>query len=127
MIAPLEKVKGMALIPHACVLCANNPVEEQTGEQQEAIFAPGVDVNWGDSVYICKSCVEIMADLFGRVTVEGFDKLTEKYETLKVEHEILEVNHERAKSLLARIGEGKKALKEAQEENKNRKREKVNS
>jgi hypothetical protein len=125
MIAPLEKVKGMALIPHACVLCANNPVEEQTGEQQEAIFAPGVDVNWGDSVYICKSCVEIMADLFGRVTVEGFDKLTEKYETLREDHEALKKQHECAKALLDRIKDGKAALKEAQGQTRKHTKEKV--
>src|SRR6266571_3292992 len=100
MIAPLEVVKGMAEIPHHCVICGSNPMDEITGEQQEAIFAPGVDVNWGDSVYLCKSCVEIMADLFGRVTKEGFDKLTAKHEKLKEEHARLQDQHERAKALL---------------------------
>lgn len=111
MIAPLELTKGMPLIPHACVLCANNPVDEQTGGQQEAVFAPGVDVNWGDSVYICDSCCQIIADLKGRVTVEGFDKLEAENEKLKKAYSKLEKDHEKAKALLDRIADGKAAVK----------------
>lgn len=112
MIAPLEVVKGMELTPQACVLCANNPVDEATGEQQDAIFAPGVDVNWGNAVYICASCVEIMADLWGRVTKEGFDKLTTEYEALLEQHEHLETEHEKAKALLERVADGRRAEKQ---------------
>lgn len=112
MIAPLEIVKGMALTPQACVLCANNPVDEATGEQQEAIFAPGVDVNWGDSVYICDSCCQIIADLKGRVTTEGFDKLTARYDELLQEHIDLEEKHEKAKAFIERIKDGNKAVKD---------------
>lgn len=122
MIAPLEVVEGMELTPQSCVLCSNNPVHEVTGEQQKAIFAPGVDVNWGDSVYICWSCAHIIADLLERVTVEGFDQLTTKYENLKVAHEELKANHERARALLDRIKDGKAAIQEARED---KKREKV--
>jgi hypothetical protein len=122
MIAPLELVKGMELTPQACVLCGNNPIDENTGEQQDAVFAPGVDVDWGSSVYICKSCGELIADLFGRVTKEGFDRLTTKYEKLKGEHEKLQDQHERAKALLDRIRDGRAAVRENKAQTK---REKV--
>ena len=105
----------MELIPHHCMLCSNNPVDENTGEQQEAIFAPGVDYDWGSSAYICKSCVEIMADLFDRVTVEGFDKLTDKYEALKKAYEKLEAKHEKAKKFIERIQDGGRAAKAVKE------------
>src|SRR6185312_2959919 len=94
MIALLEVTKGMPLIPHNCILCANNPVDENTGEQQEAIFAPGVDVNFGDAVYICASCAEIISDLRGRVTKEGFARLEAKHNKLKEDHEELEEKYE---------------------------------
>lgn len=110
MIAPLELVKGMELIPQACVLCANNPVDEITGEQQEHIFAPGVDVNWGDSVYICNSCGHIIADLLGRTTVEGFDRLEAENEGLKKAYAKLEEKHEKAKAFIERIKDGGKAI-----------------
>ena len=112
MIALLELVKGMELTPNSCVLCANNPVDEVSGEQQDAIFAPGVDVNWGDSVYICKSCGEIIADLLGRVPKSGFDKLQERHEQLKEKHEKLVRQHARARELLDRVKDGKQAEKQ---------------
>lgn len=113
MIAPLEVQKGMELPPQACVLCGNNPVDDITGEQLPVIFAPGVDVDWGGSVYICWSCTNIIADLAGRVTVAGFDALTEKYEELKNDHEALEEAYERDTKLVRQIREGQAAVKTA--------------
>lgn len=112
-VANLEVVRGMKLPPNHCVLCSNNPADEITGEQLQAIFAPGVDVNWGDSVYICWGCTEIIADLAGRVTVEGFDKLNKKYQDLTEAYNTLVGEHNKAKSLIERIQDGQKAVKEA--------------
>lgn len=118
MIAQLEVVTGMELPPQACVLCSNNPVDENTGEQQPAIFAPGVDIDWGSSVYICASCVNIMADLFDRVDHDTHKKVVEKLETLEDKYEHLSDDHERAKALLERIKDGKAAIREARAEPK---------
>lgn len=112
MIAPLELVKGMPLTPNACVLCASNPVDEITGEQLEHVFAPGVDVDWGNSVYICNGCAHIISDLMGRSTVEGFDKLSRENRKLKKAYARLEEDHEKAKALLDRIADGKAAVKQ---------------
>lgn len=112
MIAPLELVKGMELIPHACVLCANNPADEITGEQQEAIFAPGVDVNWGDSVYICNSCGQIIADLLGRSTTKGFDELKTRLEGLERAYAKLQKKHQKAKEVIERIQVGAAQVKD---------------
>lgn len=111
-VAPLEVVKGMELTPNACVLCGSNPVDDVTGEQQPAVFAPGVDVDWGGSVYICWECCNIIADLCGRVTVDGFDALNGKYEKLKDAYEILVEEHNKAKGFIERIRDGQAALKE---------------
>lgn len=116
MIAPLELVKGMALSPNACVLCANNPVDEITGEQLEHVFAPGVDVNWGNSVYICDSCCQIIADLKGRVTVAGFDKLKEENKELSKANVDLKGKLEKAQGFLDRITDGKAAVKQIKNE-----------
>jgi len=115
-VANLQLVTGMPLVPHACVLCGNNPVDENTGEQFEHVFAPGVDVDWGSSVYVCHECCEIISDLKGRSTRAGFDKLSEKYEVLKDAHEALKKEHEKAKALLTRIRDGKAAVKETRKE-----------
>lgn len=113
MIAPLQLVKGMPLNPCACVCCGGNPVDENTGEAFENVFVPGVDINWGDSVYICHACCEIIADLKGRVTREGFDKLEVRNQKLQDKYDRLATEHEKAESLLSRITEGKNAVKEA--------------
>lgn len=118
MIAQLELVKGMPLMPHHCTLCSNNPVDEITGQQQEHVFVPGVDVNYGDSVYICHSCAEIIADLIGRSTRAGFDEIERKYRNLKAEHEVLEGNYEREKTFVDRIKDGNKAIKEVKASDK---------
>lgn len=112
-VALLEVTVGMPMIPHSCILCANNPVDENTGQQQEAIFAPGVDVNFGDSVYICAACADIISDLRGRVTQSGFARLEEKHETLEKNYIALVEKYERAEGLLKRIRDGKKAVTEA--------------
>jgi len=118
MIARLELVKGMELNPNECVLCANNPLDEITGKQQEAIFAPGVDVNWGNSVYICMSCAQIIADLIGRVPVEGFDNLKAKFDALDEEHTELVEQHAKARKLLERVADGKRATREVKAQSK---------
>lgn len=112
MIAPLEVVQGMELTPQACCLCANNPVDEATGEQQPAIFAPGVDFNWGDSAYICWSCVGIIADLADRVPIEKYKKVLEAHKRLKDKYEALQEAHAESEAYLDRIRDGAAAAKQ---------------
>lgn len=108
-IARLERVTGMGLTPHACVLCAGNPVDELTGKQKDAVFAPGVDVNWGNSVYICEECVDVIAELFGRVSEEDHSLLLVKHADLAAEFEKLQATNERLENLLKKAVEGKRA------------------
>lgn len=112
-VALLEVTQGMPLIPHSCILCANNPVDETTGQQQEAIFAPGVDVNFGDSVYICAACADIISDLRGRVPKRSFEELEKLHKDLIEANESLQEKYDRAEGLLKRIKDGKKAVQEA--------------
>lgn len=111
-IAALERRTGMPLTPHACVLCANNPVDEITGEQQDCIFAPGVDVDWGGSVYICWNCAGIIADLVERVPREEHDELKAGFEGLAADHELLQEKYDKAVDKLGRIAQGRRAERE---------------
>jgi|SRR5450755_2614311 len=96
---------GMPLQPCTCLLCGTTPMEDD-GTLKRAIFAEGVDVDWGNSVYICWECGELIADLVGRVTRFGFDALTEKYEALKEVHADLVTRHEQQEVLVDKIREG---------------------
>lgn len=114
---PLHRIVGMPDIPHTCAVCGNGPTTNE-GDQRQCIYAEGVDINWGDSLYICWDCGEIVADLVGRVTREGFDKLQEKYDSLKAEHDELLASHEEQEALLDKIREGNRAQKTIREKAK---------
>jgi hypothetical protein len=105
---PLKRITGMPLQPYTCVCCGQGPTDNE-GNQRETIFAEGVDINWGDSVYICADCTQLIADLAGRVTREGFDRLQSAFEELNDRHEALLEKYEEQEELLDKIREGSAA------------------
>lgn len=112
---PLEIVTGMPLQPSCCTLCGGNPIDESTGEQIKAIYASGVDIDWGNSVYICWECGHLIADLVGRSTKEGFDKLLEENDEWREKYEKLLELYEADQALVAKIREGSSAIKQVRE------------
>ena len=121
MIARLEVVKGMPDPPCACVICGSNPSDENTGEQLHSIYAPGVDVDWGGSLYICLGCAGIIADLIDRVPEEEHDKLKQEFKELVDEHTALEEEHQETEEKVAQIRQGVKAKKDLQQPRKKKK------
>jgi hypothetical protein len=80
-------------LPGCCAVCGSNPVDLE-GNQQQALWAEGVDIDWGNNLYLCWECVDIIADLGGRATKVGFDELQAKYDALLEAHAELEKEHE---------------------------------
>lgn len=106
----LKLVTGMPLEPHACVCCAKGPMVD--GEIREHIFAEAVDINWGDSVYICPDCVRVMAELYGFRTPEDVKELTDRIAVL----EEMEEAHEKLKKRVGKMLEGARAKKEVKQD-----------
>jgi hypothetical protein len=104
----------MSEVPNCCVVCGGNPVDFE-GTQRQALWAEGVDIDWGGSLYLCWECGEIVADLMGRATREGFDKLTQKYEALQEEHTALVEEHEEQQKEIDKIREGVAASRRIRE------------
>lgn len=77
--------KGMSQSPYCCINCSMTP-SHQDGTYKDSILCEEVDVNWGDSVYICWDCAELIADLVGRATRGGFDDMKEELKELTAEH-----------------------------------------
>lgn len=105
-------VQGMKLRPHRCFACGN------TGEQGDdgpptAYFAEGADVNWGDSVYLCESCVKVLGQLAGMVSEEEHQLTVTKLENLERKHEQLQEEYDRQGERIDRMIDGVKAKKEA--------------
>lgn len=117
-------VQGMRLKPYRCVACGNTGEQGEDGPPQ-AYFAEGADVNWGDSLYLCESCVRVLGQLAGMATIEQYEALEKKYAHLANKHELLENEHERQSERIDRMLDGVKAKKEARQTRTRAKKEKV--
>jgi hypothetical protein len=111
---PWARLNGMPEQPQCCVACGGNPADFE-GNQRQALWAEGVDIDWGNMLYLCWDCGEIIADLVGRATRGGFDDLTKKYETLRETHAQLLLEHEELKETVDKILNGAAARRRLKE------------
>lgn len=107
-----EMVEGMPQQPGACVHCGNNPLDDDSHRPMRAIFSSGVDINWGDSVYTCWNCAELIADLVDREPRASYDNLKNSYDILKGQYEELSETNEHNEELLEAVRNGTRAQKE---------------
>jgi len=77
-------VNGMAEQPYHCIHCGNNPSDTH-GNQMKAIFSEGVDVDWGNSVYTCWECAELIADLIDREPRSSYDRVVAENADLRAD------------------------------------------
>lgn len=116
--------QGMHLKPYRCVACGQTPRDDDVEGRpvKQAYFCEGVDVNWGDSVFLCDSCVRVLGELRGMMDVKQADRL--KGNVMRYEARIKELEEERD-TLQARIDrmlDGVRAKKEAQQARTSKKR-----
>lgn len=107
----LELVDQMTEQPGACILCGGNPPGPD-GQTRPAIHAVGLDVNWGDSVYVCGECADLIADLIGRVDEKEHKALQHDYRKLSKAHAKLTRQYRELKNRTRRIVDGERAKKE---------------
>lgn len=103
----LVLVTGMPLEPHACVVCARGP-RDNDGNIRENVFAEAVDINWGDSVYVCPECAGLMANLFGYLAPDDVKELEARVKEL----EETEVDYKKLKKRVKTMLDGGRARKE---------------
>lgn len=105
---------GMPLAPHTCVGCGMNPMDDD-GHYKPAIWAEGVDIDWGNTLYICADCADIISDLNGRATRGAFDEMEHKLDVTQTELAKALERLEEQEALLEKIREGGKAQKKIRE------------
>ena len=110
----IEVQKGMALIPHACVNCGSTGQQGEDGPP-ESIFFGGVDINWGDSLYLCMGCAQVVAQLVGFHTPAEYDKVARQNKKLSQQVEKLTVERDNLEGRMNRMLDGARARKEAKE------------
>src|SRR4051812_26897033 len=103
-------VDGMPLQPHACICCGKGPRDEN-GDIRENVFAEAIDINWGDSVYICPECGIVIGGLYGMVTEEDVEEDKRKLKKL----EDIEDRYDKLNKRVRKMIDGNKARKEVVE------------
>jgi hypothetical protein len=109
-----ELTQGMPLQPNCCIACGSTPIDDE-GVPDAAAWATGIDVNWGDSVYLCRTCVRVAAGLFGMMTDDEAEKMREELQGLREEHSELEREHAKLSAFVGRMRDGAQAKKQAKE------------
>lgn len=100
-------VTGMPLQPHSCVCCGKG-ARDESGNIRENVFAEAVDINWGDSVYICPECGLVIGELYGMVSPDDVEDLRLKVKEL----EDFEEKYNELNARVKKILEGNRAKKE---------------
>ena len=107
----LELVDRMDQMPGHCMLCNSQPAEAD-GKPKPAVFAAGVDVNWGDAAYVCEECGVVIGKLFGMITPEKAEELETRNSFLEKQNKKLQKKLDKITAKARALIEGKKAEKE---------------
>lgn len=114
----IQLVEKMELSPCHCMVCLQSPYE--TGEDEVSRPAPavdlGVDINFGDQAYLCKSCARLVAQIIDYVDGDEYKALREERDDLDAK--LLEIREE-YKALQFRVRQildGKKAKRDLQKD-----------
>lgn len=96
-----------------CLLCGCTPMSEgPVPEVLPMAHARGMDVNWGEDVNICQSCIGVMADFCGRVSVEKHERVCSELAEVRREFELLSTRYEATRARVSRIVDGERAKRE---------------
>jgi hypothetical protein len=108
------RVEGMKLKPNCCIACGSTGEVVDGDGSPEAYFAEAVDVNWGDSLYLCGTCVRILGQLRGMIDVEQAEEAQNRIRTLEEELSAERASHDQLKTRVERMMDGVRAKKEVQ-------------
>jgi hypothetical protein len=109
-----EKQTGYKLKPYSCAACGSSGEHTQEGPP-DSYFAQGVDINWGDSLYLCDTCVRILGELRGMLDVDAVAKLKKERDDLARELEEMRRERDQLSNRVSRMLDGARARKEAKE------------
>jgi hypothetical protein len=109
----MQLVERMTQHPPTCLHCGRgNTVDEPN--------IPALDlqreVNWGDSTYICGTCVMQAAALYGYISPEQYQELQDTIESLQKQRHELRAQLEKKDRRLSAISSGRQALRDERKE-----------
>jgi hypothetical protein len=87
-----------------CTACSQAPRDEHDNFRP-AYNADGVDVDWGNHLFICGACMDVLVELHGSMRVDDADKMRRKLELTEEQLEATELQlaqqEERINSMLS--------------------------
>lgn len=98
-----------------CTVCGCRPRDEKdrNGPALPMVVWIGGDVNWGDDLNLCQNCVRVMGQLIGMEDPDEVAGLKKSVKQMKGELKKAREAGEKNDKLLARIRDGREAVKEA--------------
>jgi hypothetical protein len=113
-------VPAMHLKPYRCIACGSTPRDTTQPDRPnlQAYFREGVDVNFGDSVFLCEECVKVLGQLRGMVDVSVHEKLIRELNRISSERDQIQEELEATQDRIERMLDGVRAKKEATESRK---------
>jgi len=109
----MRLVDRMTQHPPTCLHCGRgNTVREPNIPDLDLMR----EVNWGDSTYICGSCVMEAAALYGYISPEQYEDLELTIKSLREERHELRAQLEKKQRRLSAISSGREALRDERKE-----------
>lgn len=107
-------VPAMHLKPYKCAACGGTPRDDEVEGRpnMQAYFCEGVDIDWGNALFLCGNCVRVLGELRGMVGVKEHEKLKALYSSLQEAHEDLQNTYAALQSRVDRMLDGVAAKKE---------------
>ena len=72
-----------------CTACSQAPRDEEDNFRP-AYNADGVDVDWGNHLFICGACMDVLVELHGSMRTEDAEKMRKKLELKEQAYDELE-------------------------------------
>lgn len=110
----LLKLGGANLPPNRCMFCACAPVDSAKNIMP-MVTCEGMDINWGETPYICMTCCGIIADLIGRPDEITVKKVYKGAKAQKEHNEKLVKENNKLTELVEGLIEGKDVMDKAKE------------
>jgi len=97
-----------------CTACGCTPQDETDANHPplDMAVALGIDINWGESLCLCQSCIGHLADLIERPSAVEVQKVKKQAIFQKKRADKAEEKMEKQETLIERIKAGAKATKE---------------
>jgi len=111
----LELVPAMKETPATCLFCGCTPTDEN-GQPLPAVTDSTIDVNWGDSVYVCWTCAGLIADLIDRPDASLVEQMKGRVKFEKARADKATAELAKAKKRLDAIVQGQQAVRAVKKE-----------